>query len=62
MKVLRLNEASNTEIQDAKETFNAAQSDDERMKILHDFLKNKCGLEDHAWLDLERLGSSLLAD
>lgn len=62
MKVLRLNEASNTEIQDAKETFNAAQSDDERMKILHDFLKNKCGLEDHAWSDLERLGSSLLAD
>ena len=38
MKVLRLNEASNTDIQNAKEAFNKSTDSNEKLSILKNFL------------------------
>ena len=59
MKVLKLNEASSTDIANAKKEFNDAKDRDEKLEVLETFLKN-CGLNDNAWDHLKDFGSDFL--
>ena len=61
MKVLRLNEASNTDIQNAKEAFNKSTDSNEKLSILKNFLDKTSLNTGVIWPKLEKFGVDFLS-
>lgn len=62
MKVLKLNEATNDVIQNAKERFEQATTDNEKLDILGDFLvKTDPRLDSDVWLKIKNFGINFLS-